>query len=346
MLTTETAYDPVPSPDGRFAYVRTGWGRSGLAGMGRASLVSEVAVISSDGKVIGPKSFAEAFIAGWTPDGSDLICYRDWNYSLVTADGKTVSRGKLPAPDSNLGDGEVSLAKADPNERVAYLSGRKEFVWSEPDEGGGTLIETRGGTIARHDGRLGESVVPSPDERYLAVFGGPWDKHLWVYDIQFGRWSDLGEITIHPNEDEWDWYKAAWNPWFGDGSRLVYITGSNLIVSDPHGSSKVRIPITGEAGLPVPAPDGKRVAYVKFEPRPSKLRPDLKFWGGTTVWIQPLASKAKAFPANEKNSGTTYDLRWLGGDALVFDRLDDEFTPDHARVWKLLISSSIYGKTQ
>jgi hypothetical protein len=43
-----------------------------------------------------------------------------------------------------------------------------------------TVIETRNHIIAEHAGWLGDVVVPSPDGRYLAVFGDEWRKHLWV----------------------------------------------------------------------------------------------------------------------------------------------------------------------
>ncbi len=46
---------------------------------------------------------------------------------------------------------------------------------------------------------------------------------------------------------------------------------------------------------------------------------------------------AKPIEAIEKNSGTTYDIRWLGNSAIVFDRFEDEAFPQHARIWKVSI---------
>ena len=36
---------------------------------------------------------ADAFLSGWKPDGTDLVCYRDGEYSLVSMDGKHSSIG-------------------------------------------------------------------------------------------------------------------------------------------------------------------------------------------------------------------------------------------------------------
>jgi hypothetical protein len=36
-------------------------------------------------------------------------------------------------------------------------------------------------------------------------------------DMQLLRWFDLGPVTVYPDED-WDYIKATWNPWFEDSS--------------------------------------------------------------------------------------------------------------------------------
>ena len=66
LLSTENAYNPIPSPDGKYvAYVRTGWSRQGgSGGFGRSNLVSEVAVIDASGSLAGKSPAAEGLIAG------------------------------------------------------------------------------------------------------------------------------------------------------------------------------------------------------------------------------------------------------------------------------------------
>ncbi len=334
VLSEDNAYNPIPSPDGKMiAYVRTGWGRpGGNGGFGRSNLVSEVAVITADGKPITPTSLTDTFLEGWTPDGRALVCYRYWKYSLVTLDGTQSSQGEF----RNGGD-------FIPTERVSYLPRLGEIAWSRTGESSNTVIETQNRIIASHDGWLGDTLLPSPDGRYIAVIGGTWQKHLWVYDFQLLKWSDLGPVTVHPDKD-WDWMNATWNPWFSDSLHLAFISGSALVISEPNGNAKKTIPIDGHVGLATPSPDGKYIAYLSFDPVPGKANPVLQFWGGTIIWILPLALGAEASAVTEKNSATTYDLRWLGNHALVFDRIVDEVFPAHARIWKVAVRDASHPK--
>ena len=319
LLSSENGYNLIPSPDGKaIAYVRTGWGRQGgSGGFGRSNLISEIMVISENGDPVTAAPLTDAFLGGWTPDGNGLICFRDWNYSLVALNGKRSLQGKVSA-----------------TERVFYLSKLGEVAWSRLDGRSNTVLETHDRIIAEHDGWLGDIVVPSPDGRYLAVFGEGQRKHLWVYDMQLSTWSDLDAIGIHP-DNGWDYVKASWSPWFSDSLHLAYFSDSNeLIISEPDGGSKKTFAIDRPAGLAAPSPDGGFVAYVTFDPRPRKLSPDLTFWGGTTIWVLTL-DRGKAAAVTDKNSGTTYDLRWMGNDTLVFDRFEDQVFPNNAHIWKV-----------
>jgi hypothetical protein len=330
LLSTETAYNPIPSPDGKMiAYVRTGWGRKGgSGGVGRSNLISEVAVIADDGKPITAMPLTDTFLAGWTPDGTALVCYRDWEYGLITLTGERTLQGELR-----------QLENAAPTERVFYSSRLRAIAWSRVGivgAGSDTVLATRDHIVAEHPGWLGEVVVPSPDGRYLAIFDDEWQKDLWVYDMQSSRWFDLGPLTVHPDKS-WGYMQASWNPWFSDSSHLAYFSGSSLVISTADGSVKRTIAVDGQGGLATPSPDGKFVAYLTFDPRPMNSRPDLKFWGGTIIWVMPLASGSKPFAVTQKNSATTYDLRWLGNNAIAFDRFEDEAFPEHARIWRVAI---------
>ena len=61
--------------------------------------------------------------------------------------------------------------------------------------------------------------------------------------------------------------------------------------------------VKSPAGLAVPSPHGKRVAYVTFTPRPMKLRADLKFWGGKVIWTLPADGKDKPVQITLPNRG-------------------------------------------
>jgi Tol biopolymer transport system component len=328
LLSTENAYNPIPSPDGKYiAYVRTGWGRSGgSGGVGRSNLVSEIAVIEGNGNLVAKPPVVDAFLSGWTPDGADLVCYRDGEFYLVSMNGKLLSNGQLPGATNVIG-----------TERVSYLPGSQVVIWSQQN-GFHTVLETPNGVLTKHDGWLGALIAASPDGRYVAIAGGWSQSHLWVYDIDLRKWTDLGDADIHPDR-EWDYIKPSWNPWFANSSRLAYFTHDNSIlsISTPDGKQRTDIRIEGPAGLATPSPDGRFVAYVTFEPRPQRQRPDLQFWGGTRVWVVSLVGKPDPRPVTLKSLDETYDLRWLNDRTLVFDRVSDVLFYKQSRVWKATV---------
>jgi len=323
LIVTDNAYNPIPSPDGRYvAYVRTGWGEGLVTGSGRSSLVSDIKIVNT-GATSTPRTLAkDYFLSGWTPDSTHLVCYRDWKYALVSTDGKRVMEGRIPN-DSN---------KHPATEWVAYSPSLATIVWSRLIDNSHGAIETPSSTVVREEMFRQERVLPSPDGRYLAVFGEFPEADLRVYDLRLESWTDLGRISIHPDND-WRYIQPDWTPWFADGSRLVFLRDSTLVIGSPDGTTKTEIKIDGPAGLPVPSPDGQSIAYVTFEPRPMKVRPDLQFWGGTTIWVVPASAGSTARPVTQKNQDEVYDLKWLSNNALVFDRLADEVFYRHARIW-------------
>ena len=325
LLSTENAYNPIPSPDAReIAYVRVGWGgRNGITGFGRSNLATHVAIASTDGHLASSQPNADEFLSLWASDGR-LVTYRDGSYSIIS-EGKVQHAGQLPL-------GDISSR----SERVSYIPGRG-IIWSQRDDDSSTIIQSPKGEVAEHGGWLGDLLAPSPDGRYIAVTGS-WSgsPNLWVYDTQTKGWVNLGEAEIHPDAN-WDYIKPSWNPWFSDSSRLVYFTRNNTVlsISTADGKRRTDIQIDGTGGLAAPSPDGKSVAYITFERRPSKLRPDLPFWGGTRIWLVPLSGKHVPTPITPKNPEETYDLRWLNSQTLVFDRISDDPLYQHARIWKI-----------
>jgi Tol biopolymer transport system component len=142
---------------------------------------------------------------------------------------------------------------------------------------------------------------------------GDWPQsHLWLYNTDMKKWTDLGEGDIHPDHD-WDYIKPSWNPWFADSSRLAYFTSNRSVLSirTPDGKQRTDIQVGGTAGLAAPSPDGRTVAYVTFEPRARKIRPDMQFWGGTRIWLISLGGKPDPRSLTQKSLDETYDLRWL-----------------------------------
>lgn len=331
LLPRVNAYNPIPSPDGRtIAFVGTGWGRHlPMSGLGRSHLRSEVMLMEASGTVLTSKPLADAFLQGWTPDGKNLVCYRDWKAFLVGLDGT----------QSDL----VDVGRGVYTERAEYIATRHAFCWNwgrAPQYLEWDIVCSDASVLARKDSFLTDLMVPSPDERYLAVLGasGPAgtikDNDLWVYDRSKESWANLGKIIVSPNPD-WDYIKPSWNPWFADSSRLAFVTDSGVVVAAPDGSQKhVVAQPSRTAGLAVPSPNGKQVAYVTFEGTRMEARPDLTFWGRTTIWAIAVNSSAKPRPVTRQAAETTYCLRWLSDSELVFDRVADEVLYRQARIWK------------
>ncbi len=65
-----------------------------------------------------------------------------------------------------------------------------------------------------------------------------------------------------------------------------------------------------------------------------KLRPDLKFWGGTQVWVIPVAEHGHAISVSHSSADETYTLRWMDDHTIIFDRIAEVEFFKHARIWK------------
>ncbi len=65
-----------------------------------------------------------------------------------------------------------------------------------------------------------------------------------------------------------------------------------------------------------------------------KLRPDLKFWGRTQIWVVPTAEQAQPISVTQSSPDETYSLRWLDDRSLVFDRIAEVDFYKQARIWK------------
>lgn len=282
----------------------------------------------ADKSGIGSKNTrVDRFLGEWLADGSAVSCFRDQQFGLLSTSGSLFSNNlRLMTPPVMGG-----YAAA---ERATYLSSGRTAVWLERTQTT-TVLKTPNGAIGEIDNRLptNDLVIPSPNGQYLAIAGTIAGNHfhLWVYDVNLHTSNDLGEVTIHPDPN-WDYLKPSWNPWFRDSSHLTYFSEDVLFVATPDGRERRRIGEIANAGLPVPSADGTRVAYVTFTPRPLKLRPDLRFWGDAVVWIVD-SQDGKAVAVTKATSDTIFDLRWLDGSTLLFDRISDEPFYRHARIW-------------
>jgi len=331
------AYNPVPSPDGKLiAYDVTGLTLLPVIGFGRSSLRSQVEFADVSGKNRRSTTF-EGFLGEWLPDSSAISTYRDWRFALASPDGTKQSASMHVV----LSDYLPPLA-----ERATYLPNFGAFVWIEHKDVGTeiqrTVLQTNNGPIASLDVLLPLSalIVPSPDQRYLAI-GNPGknlyeDQSLWVFDTEGRTWTNLGSFTIHPDPD-WDYIKPSWNPWFSDSGHLAFFSGSTLYVVSPDGKERRRVLDAPDAGLAVPSSDGSLIAFLASIPRPRKARPDLNFWGGSSILVVPSGG-GEPVTITKPSDEETFDLRWLPDNSLVFDRIGEGLFNEGARIWTVSIA--------
>jgi hypothetical protein len=325
-VSTENAYNPIPSPDGRkIVAARTGWFRpGGSGGLGRSNLQSDVIVLDRTGRTL--KTLGEGFVADWKKEG--IVLFRDWSYSLRSEDGSTRGEGRT-CPQEIL-----PASASECMERVAYLSTLGRFVWIRQKWGDSVLVTPEGEFSPHYKEKfLGEWLAPSADERYIAAGPGRLGKSLTIYDSREKVWHDLGPAVIHPDAD-WTWMEPSWNPWFADGSHLVFFTSDGLTVSTPDGKQR-RVLVRPEepAGLAVPSPDGRAIAYATFAgaPRPNGAGTPPTFHT-TGIWIVHVEAVSQPRRLTGPTVSSTYDLRWLDNQHLVFDRSEQLRLPK-AQLW-------------
>ena len=327
-LSDENAYNPIPSPDGaKIAAVRTGWFRSGgSGGLGISNLQSDVIILGRTGHTLSPKTLVNSFVADWKQDG--IVSFRDWSYALVSEDGSIRQQGRICPQEL------ASASNSGCVERVAYLSTAGNFVWVRQKWGDSVLMTPDGEFSPHHHEKyLGDWLVPSPDERYIAVGPGRLGRALNIYDSRAKSWNDLGTVIIHPDQG-WSWMEPSWSPWFPDGSRLAFFTSEGLIVSSPDGKEKRTVLHTqGPAGLAVPSPDGRAIAYATFASRPQPSGAgSLPIWNCTGIWVVGLEDSSQPRRLTGQDPTLTYDLRWVDNQHLVFDRVEKGIPPK-ARLW-------------
>lgn len=122
--------------------------------------MSEIAIIDGSGKLVAKTPHFDAFLSGWKPDSTDLVCYRDGKYFLASVNGRDLRKGRLPGATNVIG-----------TERVSSLPRPGMMIWSQQD-GFHTVFETPSGVLTEHDDGLGALVAPSPDGRYVGITGG------------------------------------------------------------------------------------------------------------------------------------------------------------------------------
>ncbi len=229
----------IPSPDGdSVAYLRGEW----------PDRPSEVVIMTAAGRETFVAKAPGADPGGllWSPDGSQLA-YTLWDRT-------------------NLELGRVYTVNADGSERrlitlepghyglVGWTANRRVLVTDYGSESAAPrllIMGTKGVELPLPEGaaEVGVYPQPSPDGRYVAVYGGSWEEglELWLLDVQTGEsrfMADMGYVATRPASGL---YVSAGIPlglepaetddlllkgpppviWSPDGSRIAYYRSGN-----------------------------------------------------------------------------------------------------------------------
>lgn len=337
LVSEENAYNPIPSPDGKWiGAVRTGrrdlFKEGGTGGMGRSNLRSKILLFDRAGQQTLKDPLPDAFLSGWTPQSDRLVCYRDGHRFFLSPNGTQSDKHWIPIDDGT--------------ERAVFLPGANKLIWSQK-RGDWLELRSRNGLIGKVKSSEFDAVLaPSPNGRYIAIGPGSgvwlngYEGELQVFDRFTKTCANLSPGTIHPDAD-WKWCEASWGPWFRDSSRLAFFSKGRLIISTPDGKQRVQITSPGrDAALPTPSPDGKRIAFVNMDGPPSENHPGNKSYSSSRLWVVAVGANQRPSPVTQEAPATTNGLRWLSNEELVFDRIGSEYFLNNARIWRVSVPAS------
>jgi hypothetical protein len=136
--------------------------------------------------------------------------------------------------------------------------------------------------------------------------------------------------VIHPAHG-WDWMEPSWSPWFPDSSQIAFFAAAGLTIGSADGKRRRILLHSDEpAGLAVPSPDGRAIAYATFASQSQMGRGPI--WNCTGIWVVALDGASQPRRVVGQTPSLTYDLRWLDNAHLIFDRVEEGFSP-RARLW-------------
>ena len=159
----------------------------------------------------------------------------------------------------------------------------------------------------------------SPDGRKLVFVSATGT--LWLWDLATATWVDLGTGG-----------NPAWSP---DGSRIAYVADGGIWLTNPDGSSRVRLSEAGASDShPTWSPDGHRIAFARVVPGAAGGDSDIFVMNGDGSGVTDLTNH----PANDRSPAWSGDGARI---AFVSDRDGNDeihlMDPDGGRVVNLTV---------
>jgi hypothetical protein len=347
---------PMVSPDGQYvAYVETGWGRpGGSGGLGRSNMKSLTHIIKSDGK--DDRIVSDMFLVQWMPDSKSLASARDGYIAITDLHGDFITEFGPPVEEKYLRRQQDNHHWTTPpffpdlgiemphQKRFAprfdlqqiYDSG-ENAAFSPDGKWFGPILEKRKVVFFDENWQRLEIKMPqeyfasqwqctwSPDGKYILMipYGGNDDIYRpYLVDFQARTLHLPTNIGSIPKLGDWEYRKSRWNPWSKDGSRMTFVNDGQIWIADADGSNAKQVTFDSVQKIfPVLSRDGKRIAYITWQP---DNRLHYERMGPTNIWVVDIDTTLAmrvTLPAPERITC----LDWLDNNTLIFDRVSEGF---------------------
>jgi len=140
-----------------------------------------------------------------------------------------------------------------------------------------------------------------------------------VIDVARGTAILIAFMEGKPTMDSWSYRKCRWNPWSRDGHRLAFVREGQICMSNFDGNELRQLTFDrSRKCAPTFSPDGKRIAYVAWQP---DNRRHYTRYGPTDLWVVDVETTLSA-RVTAPASGGIHCLDWLDDNTLIFDRFE------------------------
>jgi hypothetical protein len=287
------------------------------------------------------------FLVNWLSDSKRLASSRDGFAAISDVDGKVTaefgspvkddrSRSSKDWPKSDLGnqfgssmphgkrlDLDHSKYVGDWGEDAAFSPDGSWFGPLKSGDGQMDFLSDDGKKIQikMPDGveDLGQQAIWSPEGSYVLLVGVR-NGGAALLDMAARTARRLMDVAPIPSIAGWSYRKARWSPWSHDGQFMVFVRNGQIWMARPDGAEARQLTFDNSKKVfPTFSRDGKRVAYVTYQPDDRLHYTRL---GPTDLWVVDVDTTIAA-RMTAPNSDRINSLDWLDDATVVFDRVDE-----------------------
>lgn len=219
---------------------------------------SDIYTISPDGSGATNLTNSQSFDSSpvWSPDRTQILFVRDYQFYLMSAEGKGVRQ--ITKDDLMKGspvwspDGKKIAFVNDKRRTDVAIAHGAPSVWVVNIDGTGLLQVSETGVFSTEP-------AWSPDGTRIAFIAGT-PGNLQIYVVNSDG-TGLTQLT----DNDWHQTHPVWSP---DGSRIAFIASAKIFVINADGTGLEPVTANGpSADYPVWSPDGTKLAFLSAPTR-------------------------------------------------------------------------------